>query len=61
MLGGTDWLSQTIAGGTLIAVTDGSYIHEHYPKLCSSVTTREKSDSEVNVDSKRDKAEVDFD
>jgi hypothetical protein len=31
-----DWLSQTIAGGMLVAVTDGSYIREHYPDLCSA-------------------------
>jgi hypothetical protein len=33
---GTDWLSQAIAEGTLIAVTDGSYIREHYPEICSA-------------------------
>jgi hypothetical protein len=37
VLGGTDWLSQAIARGTLIVVTDGSYIREHYPELCSAV------------------------
>jgi hypothetical protein len=26
VVGGTDWLSQAIAGGMLVAVTDGSYI-----------------------------------
>ncbi len=36
VLGGTDWLLQAIAGGTLIPVTDGSYIREHYPELCSA-------------------------
>jgi hypothetical protein len=36
VVGGTDWLSQAIAGGTLVAVTDGSYIQEHYPDLCSA-------------------------
>jgi hypothetical protein len=36
VVGGTDWLSQAIAGGTLIAVTDGSYIREHYPEICSA-------------------------
>ena len=36
VLRGTDWLLQAIAGGTLILVTDGSYIHEHYPELCSA-------------------------
>ena len=37
VVGGTDWLSQAIARGTLIAVTDGSsYIQEHYPEICSA-------------------------
>ncbi len=36
VLGGTDWLLQAIAGRTLIAVTDGSYIREHYLELCSA-------------------------
>ena len=36
VLGGTDWLSQAIARGTLIVVTDGSYIREHYLELCSA-------------------------
>jgi hypothetical protein len=36
VVGGTNWLSHAIAGETLVAVTDGSYIREHYPELCSS-------------------------
>ena len=36
VLGGTDWLLQAIVGETLITVTDGSYICEHYPELCSA-------------------------
>ncbi len=32
--GGTDWLAQAIAKGTLVAVTNGSYIQEHHPDLC---------------------------
>jgi hypothetical protein len=32
--GGTDWLAQAIAKGTLVAVADGSYIQEHHPDLC---------------------------
>jgi hypothetical protein len=36
VVGGTDWLSQAIAGGTLIAVKDGSYIQEHYLEICSA-------------------------
>ncbi len=33
VVGGTDWLSQVIARGMLIAVTDGSYIWEHYLEI----------------------------
>jgi hypothetical protein len=36
VVGGTEGLSQAIAGGMLIAVTDSSYIREHYPDLCST-------------------------
>jgi hypothetical protein len=34
--GGTDWVAQVIASNSLVAVTDGSYIKEHYPDLCSA-------------------------
>jgi hypothetical protein len=34
--GGTDWLAQAIADNRLVAVTDGSYIKEHHPELCSA-------------------------
>ena len=33
---GSQWLLQAIAGETLATVTDGSYIREHYPELCST-------------------------
>jgi hypothetical protein len=33
--GGTDWMAQAIAENSLVMVTDGSYIKEHYPDLCS--------------------------
>ena len=36
VVGGTDWLCQAIARGMLIAVTDGTYIQEHYPEICSA-------------------------
>ncbi len=32
--GGVAWLEQAISVGTLVAVTDGSYILELYPNLC---------------------------
>ncbi len=34
--GGTDWVAQAIADNSLVAVTDGSYIKEHYPEPCST-------------------------
>jgi hypothetical protein len=34
--GGTDWVAQSISKNSLVAVTDGSYIKEHYPDLCSA-------------------------
>jgi hypothetical protein len=33
--GGTNWITQKINKNCLLAVTNGSYIKEHYPKLCS--------------------------
>jgi hypothetical protein len=34
--GGTYWVAQAIALNILVAVTDGSYIKEHCPDLCSA-------------------------
>ncbi len=34
--GGTDWFAQAIADNSLVAVTNRSYIKEHYPKLCAA-------------------------
>ena len=34
--GGTNWLAQAIADNSLVAVTNGSYIKEHHPELCSA-------------------------
>jgi hypothetical protein len=36
ILGGVDWLQDAIKEGTLVAVTDGSYIGKTYPNLCSA-------------------------
>jgi hypothetical protein len=33
---GTDWVAQSISKYSLVAVTDGSYIKEDYPNLCSA-------------------------
>jgi hypothetical protein len=35
--GGVKWLDHAIIDGTLVAVTNGSYIRELYPNLCSAV------------------------
>jgi hypothetical protein len=34
--GGTDWIAQAISDNSLLAVTGGSYIKDHYPELCSA-------------------------
>jgi hypothetical protein len=34
--GGTEWVHHSIANGSLVAVTDGSYIRELYSNLCSA-------------------------
>ncbi len=36
MMGGISWLHDSIVDGALIAVTDGSYIRERFPNLCSA-------------------------
>ena len=36
MQGNEDWLKEAICDGTLVAVTDGSYILEIFPELCSA-------------------------
>ena len=33
---GTNWFAHTIADNSLVAVTNGSYIKEHYPDLCAT-------------------------
>lgn len=35
-VGEDEWMEAAIADGSLIAVTDGSYIKELYPDLCSA-------------------------
>jgi hypothetical protein len=32
--GGDTWVEESIADGTLVAVTDGSYIRELFPNVC---------------------------
>jgi hypothetical protein len=39
MTGVSDWLHEAIQEGSLVAVTDGSYIREQYPRhLCLNAT-----------------------
>jgi hypothetical protein len=41
--GGAKWLDHAIVKGTLVAVTDGSYIRDLYPNLCSAAFVLECS------------------
>ena len=36
LVGGHDWINKAILDGSLLAVTDGSFIREQYPNLCSA-------------------------
>jgi hypothetical protein len=36
LIGEDHWLEEAIAAGTCVAVTDGSYIREYFPDLCSA-------------------------
>ena len=36
LIGDDHWLEESIAAGTCVAVTDGSYIKEYYPNICSA-------------------------
>ncbi len=36
IVGGMEWIAQAITAGSLVAVTDGSYIRQLYPHLCSA-------------------------
>jgi hypothetical protein len=41
--GGTEWIQHSINDGSLVAVTDGLYIRELYPNLCSAAFVLECS------------------
>jgi hypothetical protein len=47
--GGVEWLEHAVTEGMLIAVTDGSYICELYPNLCSTVFVLECSSGRGQV------------
>jgi hypothetical protein len=40
---GATWISKSITNSTLVAVTDGSYIRELFPNLCSAAFVLECS------------------
>ena len=43
LVGDDNWLEESIEAGTCVAVTDGSYIREWYPNICSAAFTLECS------------------
>ena len=43
LVGDDNWIEEAISSGTLIAVTDGSYIKQQYPHLCSAAFVLECS------------------
>ena len=43
LVGSDEWIKEAIEGGTLVSVTDGSYIKERYPHLCSAALILECS------------------
>jgi hypothetical protein len=43
VMGGVTWISKSITQGSLVAVTDGSYIPELFPYLCSAAFVLECS------------------
>ena len=36
IVGGTEWLCDAIADGTLVAATDGSFIQQMHPDVCAA-------------------------
>ena len=49
MSGGTEWIRHSINDGSLVAVTDGSYIHKLYPNLCSAAKVLECSKGQGRI------------
>jgi hypothetical protein len=47
--GGTEWVEKSIIDSTLVAVTDGSYIRELFPNLCSVAFVLECSKGQGRV------------
>ncbi len=46
IVGGMEWIAQAITAGSLVAVTDGSYIWQLYPHLCLAAFVLECSTAE---------------
>jgi hypothetical protein len=49
LVGDDGWILESIAAGTLVAVTDGSYIRELYPNLCSCAFILECSEGRGRI------------
>ena len=49
LIGDEDWIKGAIARGTLTAVTDGSYIKEVCPGLCSAACILECSEKSGRI------------
>ncbi len=47
--GGISWLRESISDGSLVAVTDGSYIRELFPNLCSAAFVLECSKGQGRI------------
>jgi hypothetical protein len=47
--GGIEWVDKSIIDGTLVAVTDGSFIRELFPNLCSAAFVLECSKGQGRV------------
>ena len=43
------WIKEAIEGGTIVAVTDGSYMREMYPDICSAAFILECSKGGVRI------------
>jgi hypothetical protein len=49
MMGGISWLCESISDGSLVAVTDGSYIRELFPNLCLAAFVLECSKGQGRI------------
>ena len=49
LIGDDHWLENSIAAGTCMAATDGSYIKEYYPNICSAAYIIECTEDEGRI------------